>query len=152
MDNTVLVLEKRLPRVFSILSGRRCKRPQTADLKGDWRVVSNRLLGFAGICCKVGPQRVSRFVERGLGVGSTSRGLFSTGWLEATGSSHRARRHRRLPSRVSASRVNTKAAGLMCPAGARRARELASAAWKGARPMVPSVTRPDAGSLSIEEC
>ena len=86
MDNTVLVLEKRLPRVFSILSGRRCKRPQTADLKGDWRVVSNRLLGFAGICCKVGPQRASRFVERGLGVGSTSRGFFSTGWLEATGS------------------------------------------------------------------
>lgn len=117
----------------------------------DWRVVSNRFAEFAGICCKVGPQRVSRFVERGLGVGSTSRGLFSTGWLEATGSSHWERCHRRLPSCVSASRVNTKAAGLMCPAGARRARELASAAWRGARPMAPSVTRPDAGSLSIEE-
>lgn len=54
MDNNVLVLEKRLPRVFWILSGRRCRRPQAADLKGSWAVIGEwfrtacwDLLGFA---------------------------------------------------------------------------------------------------------
>ena len=69
MDNNV---EKRLPRVFWILSGRRCRRPQAADLKGsravigEWfRIACWDLLGFAARSAHSGLAICGAWLRRG---------------------------------------------------------------------------------------